>query len=105
MPSRPPLVSLVRFFPRPLTAITCGLQVTTVNQTLQGLGARNMQIAMAHDQPDPRNRTSALDAALERVADRWSLLVVEALLEGPRRFNELLADVPGIAPNILSQRL
>jgi len=48
---------------------------------------------------------SALDAALGRVGDRWSFLVVEALLEGPRRFNELAAVVPGIAPNILTDRL
>ena len=49
--------------------------------------------------------TSALDAALGRVGDRWSFLVVEALLDGPRRFNDLIAAVPGIAPNILTDRL
>ncbi len=48
---------------------------------------------------------SPLDAALSRVGDRWSLLVVEALLDGPRRFNDLGAAVPGIAPNILTDRL
>ena len=48
---------------------------------------------------------SALDAALARVGDRWSFLVVEALLDGPRRFNDLAADVAGIAPNILTDRL
>lgn len=48
---------------------------------------------------------SPLAAALERVGDRWSLLVIEALLTGPRRFNELQADVGGIAPNILADRL
>lgn len=48
---------------------------------------------------------SALDAALERVGDRWSLLIVEALLDGPQRFNDLLERVSGIAPNILSDRL
>ena len=48
---------------------------------------------------------SPLAAALERVGDRWSLLVVEALLAGPRRFNELQAGTTGIAPNILSDRL
>ena len=48
---------------------------------------------------------SGLDAALARVGDRWSFLVVEALLDGPRRFNELTADVRGIAPNILTDRL
>lgn len=48
---------------------------------------------------------SPLDAALARVGDRWSLLVVEALLDGPRRFNDLLATIPGVATNVLSQRL
>lgn len=48
---------------------------------------------------------SALAAALEQVGDRWSLLLVEALLEAPRRFSELRADVGGIAPNILTERL
>jgi DNA-binding HxlR family transcriptional regulator len=48
---------------------------------------------------------SPLDAALARVGDRWSLLLVEALLAGSRRFNELQDDLPGIAPNILTDRL
>jgi DNA-binding HxlR family transcriptional regulator len=48
---------------------------------------------------------SPLAAALARVGDRWSLLVVEALLPGPRRFNELAEAVTGIAPNILADRL
>jgi DNA-binding HxlR family transcriptional regulator len=43
--------------------------------------------------------------AVERVGDRWTLLIVDALMAGPRRFNELSQDVAGIAPNILSARL
>lgn len=43
--------------------------------------------------------------ALERVGDRWTLLVVAALLGGPRRFGDLLAELEGLAPNILSKRL
>src|SRR5262249_31669159 len=50
-------------------------------------------------------RTSPLELALERVGDRWSLLLVEALLDGSRRFNELQEGVAGIAPNILTDRL
>jgi len=49
--------------------------------------------------------SSPLAQALARVGDRWTLLVVEALLSGPRRFNDLLDQVAGIAPNILSERL
>src|SRR3954468_7034451 len=48
---------------------------------------------------------TALAEALERVGDRWTLLIVEALLDGPRRFGDLLETVQGIAPNILTQRL
>jgi DNA-binding HxlR family transcriptional regulator len=59
---------------------------------------------MSYDPIMPTD-TSPLAAALERVGDRWSLLVVEALLSGSRRFNELQAQVSGIAPNILSDRL
>src|SRR5947199_6119652 len=49
--------------------------------------------------------SAALADALATVGDRWTLLVVAALLEGPRRFGELQEDVRGIAPNVLSQRL
>jgi DNA-binding HxlR family transcriptional regulator len=55
--------------------------------------------------PSRRAPSSPLALALERVGDRWSLLVVEALLAGPSRFNELHAQVSGIAPNILADRL
>jgi DNA-binding HxlR family transcriptional regulator len=48
---------------------------------------------------------TGLGAALDRVGDRWSLQVVEALLAGPLRYNELAASVAGIAPNILADRL
>jgi DNA-binding HxlR family transcriptional regulator len=51
--------------------------------------------------PDP---PSALQRAVDRVGDRWVLLIVAALLEGPMRFGEL-ADGLGVAPNILTQRL
>ncbi len=49
--------------------------------------------------------SSALDAAMAQVGDRWSLQVVEVLLEGPRRFSELQVALPGVAPNVLSARL
>src|SRR5687768_9237761 len=49
--------------------------------------------------------SSPLADALERVGDRWTLLVVAALLSGPKRFNELSEELGGIAPNVLSARL
>jgi DNA-binding HxlR family transcriptional regulator len=48
---------------------------------------------------------AAVAAAADLVGDRWSLRLVHALLAGPRRFGDLQAEVAGIAPNVLAQRL
>jgi len=54
---------------------------------------------------EPAISGGPLASALDRVGDRWSLLLVEALLDEPLRFSDLLDRVPGLAPNILSDRL
>jgi DNA-binding HxlR family transcriptional regulator len=59
---------------------------------------------MAQRETGPKT-SSPLAEALARVGDRWTLLVVEALLGGAQRFNDLLERLPGIAANILSERL
>ena len=43
--------------------------------------------------------------ALNVVGDRWTLLIVRELLARPARFTELRDGLPGIAPNLLSNRL
>jgi DNA-binding HxlR family transcriptional regulator len=48
---------------------------------------------------------SPLVDALDAVGDRWTLLVVAALLDEPRRFGDLQRALPGIAANVLTQRL
>jgi DNA-binding HxlR family transcriptional regulator len=62
--------------------------------------ARQDETVTASDPP-----LTALEEAVARVGDRWTLLVVNALLDGPRRFNELLDGLAGLAPNVLSKRL
>ncbi len=42
---------------------------------------------------------------LDVIGDRWTLLIVRELLHGPRRYNELLGGLPGIATNLLAERL
>ena len=61
--------------------------------------------AVVTEAPTAEPTPTALEAALDRVGDRWSLLIVDALLDGPRRFGELRDALPGIAPNILTDRL
>jgi DNA-binding HxlR family transcriptional regulator len=63
-----------------------------------------MSLTMTPMPPRSDEPATPLELALERVGDRWSLLIVEALLDGSRRFNGLAEGV-GIAPNILTDRL
>ncbi|MEV1132107.1 helix-turn-helix domain-containing protein [Agromyces sp. NPDC049794] len=48
---------------------------------------------------------SGVARALERVGDRWALLIVRDLLVGARRYGDLKAGLPRIPTNILSDRL
>src|SRR3954452_11878243 len=43
--------------------------------------------------------------ALEAVGDRWALLVVRELMQGPKRYTDLAEGLPGIGTNILAARL
>jgi len=61
---------------------------------------------MAHQREhNGPTRGHALASATARVGDKWSLLVVDALMEGPMRFSELQDALPDAAPSILSKRL
>ncbi len=61
--------------------------------------------AMLDHEHTPGDPYAALAEALAAVGERWTLLLVAVLLDAPRRFGELQEQVPGIAPNVLSQRL
>ena len=60
---------------------------------------------MANRPTTQASPTSSLADALASVGDRWTLLIVATLLDGPRRFGELQKELDGIAPNVLSSRL
>src|SRR5436190_6468435 len=46
-----------------------------------------------------------LASALDVLGERWTLLIVRELLIRPRRYRDLLADLPGIGTNLLAERL
>jgi len=46
-----------------------------------------------------------LAAALDVVGERWALLIVRDLAPGPRRYTDLLAGLPGMATDVLTDRL
>lgn len=46
-----------------------------------------------------------LARALDILGERWTLLLVRELLDGPRGYNQLAGGMPGIATNLLADRL
>lgn len=51
------------------------------------------------------NQYCPIAHALDLVGDRWVLLVVRDLMLGPRRFGDLQSGLPGVATNVLADRL
>ena len=43
--------------------------------------------------------------AVELIGRRWTGAILRVLFTGPQRFNEILADVPGLSDRLLSERL
>lgn len=60
---------------------------------------------MEASERDTTAARAALRDALDAVGDRWKLLVIASLLDGPRRFADLERELGGIAPNVLTARL
>ncbi|MCP9487581.1 MAG: helix-turn-helix transcriptional regulator [Gaiellaceae bacterium MAG52_C11] len=56
-------------------------------------------------QPNVLDQRCESRQALERVADKWTALVVYALLAGPRRHGELRRMIEGISQKMLTQTL
>ena len=57
------------------------------------------------DADHPLHACTAVAPVLQRVGDKWSILVVMNLAEGPRRFNEIKRDVEGISQRMLTLTL
>jgi DNA-binding HxlR family transcriptional regulator len=56
-----------------------------------------------HDPAHPTCQT--INGLLQRIGDKWSLLVVETLGEGSRRFNELRREIPSVSQRMLTLTL
>ena len=68
---------------------------TIVDETLRSMGK------LCVEATDPE----IFRSVLERVGDKWSLLLIGILEEDPKRFTELLRIVPGISRRMLTVSL
>lgn len=55
---------------------------------------------------DPTNPVCrTISTLLSRIGDKWTVLVVSTLGEGPRRFNELRREIPSVSQRMLTLTL
>ena len=55
--------------------------------------------------PRSYNQHCTVAKSLDLVGERWTLLIVRELLTGPKRYKDLMANLPGIGTNLLANRL
>jgi DNA-binding HxlR family transcriptional regulator len=51
------------------------------------------------------NQNCPVAMGLDVLGERWTLLILRELLGGPRRYSDLRSELPGIATNLLAERL
>ncbi|MGQ9367143.1 winged helix-turn-helix transcriptional regulator [Azospirillum sp. A39] len=55
--------------------------------------------------PNPYSAECPTRLVLDRIADKWTVLVIGLLQTGPMRFNRLRRDIDGLSQKVLSQTL
>jgi DNA-binding HxlR family transcriptional regulator len=53
----------------------------------------------------PAEHADVIRQVLDRVGDKWTMLVVVTLRDGPRRYTELQREIPGISQRMLTLTL
>jgi DNA-binding HxlR family transcriptional regulator len=54
---------------------------------------------------NPYDRNCPTRELLDRIGDRWTVLVIGSLHDGPRRFSEIAKAVDGVSQKMLTQTL
>ncbi len=60
---------------------------------------------MKHGTKNVTGNCMAVHEVLSQIGDKWTVLVVRSLNDGPRRFSELKRDVEGISQRMLTLTL
>lgn len=75
--------------------------VRTVSEAHRGIDEPRMEAICEGPNVDPE----VFRSILARVGDKWSMMLIGMLQEGPRRFSELKSMTPGISSRMLTQTL
>jgi DNA-binding HxlR family transcriptional regulator len=60
---------------------------------------------MTHSEKEIEHICTNFHNAIEFIGKRWMGAVIYALLEGPKRYHEIISTIPGISDRLLTERL
>jgi DNA-binding HxlR family transcriptional regulator len=69
------------------------------------LKPEHIRVPVLPPSPHADGSCRAVASVLARVGDKWSVLVIMLLIDGPRRFNELKRTIGGISQRMLTLTL
>jgi len=69
------------------------------------LKPEHIHVPVLPPSPHADGSCRAVASVLARVGDKWSVLVIMLLIDGPRRFNELKRTIGGISQRMLTLTL
>jgi DNA-binding HxlR family transcriptional regulator len=62
-------------------------------------------VARWNNAPEGPSSDCPVRGVLDKISDKWSMLLVMTLASGPKRFNQLRREVPDISQKMLTQTL
>jgi DNA-binding HxlR family transcriptional regulator len=65
----------------------------------------NHHDCMPHSAEEFKHICSNFHNAIEFIGKRWMGAVIFSLLEGPKRYHEIISSIPGISDRLLTERL
>ena len=69
------------------------------------MGETNKQNDVNCTEKEIQHTCTNFHNAIEFIGKRWMGAVIYALLEGPKRYHEIISSIPGISDRLLTERL
>ncbi|NTA19007.1 winged helix-turn-helix transcriptional regulator [Agrobacterium tumefaciens] len=67
--------------------------------------ANTLDTVEAHDNGPTHDHCRALGTVLDRIADKWTIMAVGVLSNGPLRFNAMVREIGGVSQRMLTLTL
>ena len=77
----------------------------SVKKTLQGHQVSPLKLQALTPPPNPYDSKCPTRIVLDRIADKWTVLVLGLVCNRPLRFNQLRREIDGLTQKMLSQTL